>query len=69
MTKDDTICEIKNNRCSNYFSCQYVQHRFRVIECCPKHKKIVNKVHQQELQERAKIKTWSDRKDYLIKEN
>lgn len=55
MTSDNMICEIKNKPCSCYFSCQYVKDRFKVIECCPKHKEMANKVYQQELQDRREL--------------
>ncbi len=55
MTKDDTVCEIKNKPCNCYFSCQYMQHRFKVIECCPKRKEMVNKVHEHELKDRKNL--------------
>lgn len=55
MTTDNMICKIKNKPCDCYFSCQYVQHRFKVINCCPKYKEMVNRVHQHELEERRKL--------------
>lgn len=55
ITSDSMMCEIKHKPCSCYFSYQYVQHRFKVINCCPKYKEMVNRVHQQELKERKKL--------------
>ena len=55
MTKIDIVCEAKNKTCSCYFSCQYIKHRFGVIECCHKHKKVVNEDHKQELEERTEL--------------
>lgn len=28
----------------------------------------INEIHKYELQERSKLETWSERKDYLVKE-
>ena len=55
MNKADTICQIKNRYCSDYFGCQYIQHRFKVIKCCPKSNEIINKVHHQELENRKNL--------------
>lgn len=55
MNKADTICGIKNIYYSDYFGCQYIQHRFKVIKCCPKSNDIINKVHNKELENRKNI--------------
>lgn len=63
-------CIVANTECNHVSTCKYLLDRFGVYECEPiEVKKVaVEDGHQHELQERAKIKTWSERKLDLIKE-
>ena len=62
-------CIVSNNECNCVSTCRYLLERFGAFECEPVEykKSLVEAVHQKELQERAKLKIWSERKAHLIK--
>ncbi|MCE5221866.1 MAG: hypothetical protein LLF98_11565 [Clostridium sp.] len=48
--------DCKGEECEKYWSCNYLQHRFNVLECNEKYKKaIINKAHDKELKKREEI--------------
>lgn len=72
MLIKDEICKIKNKECKHLISCRYLKHRFGALEvdCMPVAERMarINKVSHDEIEKRNEIVTWSERKDYLVKE-
>ena len=62
-------CLGTNKECNYVSTCRYLLSRFGVFECENNEFKrvTIEAGYQHELQERAKIKTWSERKEELIK--
>ena len=62
-------CLGTNKECNYVSTCRYLLARFGVFECENNEFKrvTIEAGYQHELQERAKIKTWSERKEELIK--
>ncbi|UVX34175.1 MAG: hypothetical protein [Bacteriophage sp.] len=71
MLIEDEKCFINGAKCDKVSSCKYFRDRFGLANCYNKtefEKNHVEMVHQYELLERSKLKTWSDKKEYLNKE-
>ncbi|MDU3581139.1 MAG: hypothetical protein E7F84_04380 [Clostridium butyricum] len=63
-------CIVTPNECNHVSTCRYLLDRFGVFECENNEFKrlTIESGYEHELQERAKLETWSERKDYLVKE-
>ncbi len=62
-------CIISNSECNYTSTCRYLSDRFGVFECENNEFKrlTIEAGYEHELQERAKLETWSERKEELIK--
>ena len=52
------IMECKKEECSNYYSCQYLQHKFHFLECNPNKElrdKQINKCYNQKFYDRKRL--------------
>lgn len=63
-------CIVSNSECNYVSTCRYLSDRFGVLKCehNAMRRAYINETHKHELQERSKLETWSERKDYLVKE-
>lgn len=70
MIIKNEICIGSNRECNCVSICRYLLDRFGVFECENNEVKklAVRAGYEHELQERSKLETWSERKDYLVKE-